>query len=62
MNIITKANRMDMWYNFYIKHNMHAVERKTIMMINKSKTLMNILNRNWRHPLIRKYSHVPFNT
>ena len=41
---------------------MHAVERKIFMMINKGKTLKNILNRNWRHPSIRKYSHVPFNT
>ena len=61
MNNITKAKRMDMLYDFYIKHNMHSFERKIILMINKDKTLKNILNRNWRHPLIRIYSHVPFN-
>ena len=30
---------MDMSYDFYIKHNMPAVERKLNMMINKDKTL-----------------------
>ena len=28
MNIITIAKKLDMSYNFYIKHNMHEVERK----------------------------------
>ena len=28
MNIITKANKLDMAYDFYINHNMHMVERK----------------------------------
>ena len=59
MKIITIVKEMDMSYDFYIKHNMH--ERKLIMMINKGKTIINKLNRNWRDPLIRKHSHVPFN-
>ena len=61
MNIITIASKLDMSYDFYIKHNVHAVERKLILMINKDKTLVNKLNRNWTHHLIRNYSHVPFN-
>ena len=61
MNIITIANKMDMSYDFYIKHNMDAVERKLILMINKDKTLISKLSRNWRHQLFKNYSHVPFN-
>ena len=37
MNIITIANKMYMTYNFYIKHNMHAVEWKLNAMVNKKK-------------------------
>ena len=46
MNIITIANQMDMSYDFYIKHNMNAVEWLLIAMINKNKNLMNKLVRN----------------
>ena len=59
MNIITMANKMDMSYDFYIKHNRHAVQWKLITMINKNETLINKINRNWRHPLARKFIHVP---
>ena len=45
--------------DFYIKHNMTAVEWKVNAMINKIKGLINELNRNWRHPLIRKFNYVP---
>ena len=37
MNIITIANKLDMSYDFCIKHNMHAVEWKINAMINKKK-------------------------
>ena len=60
-NFITLAKKLDMSYDFYTKHNMHDVERKLIMMINKDKTLINKLNQKWRHPLISKHSHVLFN-
>ena len=52
---------MNMSYDFYIKHKMNAVEWKLISMITKDKTLLNKLNRSWRHPLIRKNCHVSFN-
>ena len=55
MNIVTIANKMDMPYDCFIKHNMHAVEWKLNSMINKNKVLINNLNRNWRHPLNRKF-------
>ena len=46
---------MVMSYHFYIRHNMHAVEGILFAMINKNKSLIKKLNRNWRHPLIRKF-------
>ena len=61
LNIITIADKMDMSYDFYIKHNMHADEWKVISMINKNKTLINKLHRKWNHPLMRKFCHIPFN-
>ena len=44
--IITTANKKDTSYDFYIKHNMHAVEWKLFSMINKDKNLVNKSNRN----------------
>ena len=53
LNNITIANKMDMSYDFYVKHKMHAVERKLNAMINKKK-LVKSFRKNWRHPLNRK--------
>ena len=50
---------MDMSYDFYIKHNMHAGEKKITVMINKNETLINKLDRNWRHLLFGKFNHAP---
>ena len=44
-----------MSYDFYIKQNMHAVEWQLNFMINKNKALIKKFNRNWRHPLNRKF-------
>ena len=55
MNVTTKANEMDMLCDFYIKHNMPAVKWRLIGMINKNKKLIKKLNRDGRHPLIRKF-------
>ena len=46
---------MDLSYDFYIKHNMNAVECKINAMINKNKNLINKYNQNWRHYLKRKF-------
>ena len=54
MNIIRIANKMDILYDFYIKHIMHAVEWKLNAMINENKKLIKLFNGNWRHPLNRK--------
>ena len=55
MNIITISNKMDMSYDFYIKHNIHMIEWKLNAMINKNKKLINKFNETWRHPLNRKF-------
>ena len=55
MNIITIANKLDMPHDFYIKHNMQANEWKSKTIINKNKKLIIKLNRNWQHPLNRKF-------
>ena len=51
MDNIPIANKINMSYDFYIKHNMHAVEWKINALINKNKSLMYEFNRIWRHPL-----------
>ena len=55
MHITRTANKLDMSYDFNIKHNMHAVERKLNAKINKNKSLINEFNRIRRHPLNRKF-------
>ena len=60
MNIITIANKLDMSYDYNIKHKIHAVEWKLKAMINENENLINKLDRSKRHPLISKISHVPF--
>ena len=55
MNILTKGKKMEMSYDYYIEHIMHKVEWKINALINKNKKLINSFNRNWRHPLNRKF-------
>ena len=54
MNNITIANKLDMSYDFYIKHNMCSLEWKLNAMINKYNNLIKVFDRNWSHPLNRK--------
>ena len=51
MDIITLAQKRDMTYDFYLKHNMSAFEWKLNAMINKDKNLINKFPKNWRHPI-----------
>ena len=44
-----------MSYDFYLKHNMSALEWKLNAMINKNKSLIKKFPRNWRHPLNIKF-------
>ena len=55
MDIITLAHKRDMTYDFYLKHNKHAVERKLNQLIDKDKNLINKLPSTWVHPFNRKY-------
>ena len=59
-HIITVANKLDLSYDFYIKHNTHAVEWKLNAMINKNQNLIKKIIRNWRHPLSRKFESYIF--
>ena len=59
MNLITKANKLDLSYDFYIKHNVHAIEWNLNAMVNKNKILFDEVYRHWRYPLVRKFNHVP---
>ena len=61
LNNITIADKIDMSFDFYIKHKMHAVEWKLISMINKAKTIKINLCRIWRHAINRNYFHIPIN-
>ena len=40
---------------------MPMVERRINVIIAKNPQLINSIDRNKNHPLIRKYSHIPFN-
>ena len=53
MDIITLAHKRGMTYDFYLKYNMHAAERKLNQNINKDKNLINKLPATWVHPLNR---------
>ena len=55
MHTITIANKKVMLYDFYIKHNVCALEWKLNAMITKKKILINKFDRNWRHLLKRKF-------
>ena len=48
-------------YKNYINSPMPMVERRINFFIAKNPQLINSLDRNKNHPLIRKYSHIPFN-
>ena len=60
MQIITTAQKMDMSSDFFIKHNLHAVEWKINAMINKNKNLIEKNPRYWRHPLNKKFESYHF--
>ena len=55
MNIILVCNKVNMMYDYYMKHNKHAVEWDLNQIINKDKNLINKLPATWVHPLNRKF-------
>ena len=55
MDIKTLAHKRYMGYDFYLKYNMPAFERKLNAMINKDKNLIIKFPQIWRHPLNIKF-------
>ena len=55
MHIITFPGKLDMAYDFYLKHNLCALERKLNAMTNKDKSLIDKLPRKWAHSLKRNF-------
>ena len=55
MDIITLAHKLDMTYDFYLKHNMPAFQWKLNAIINKDKSLINKFPRNWIHPINTRF-------
>ena len=56
MDIVTLAHKRDITYEFYLKHNMPAVEWKTNQLINKNKNIINKFPRNWKHPFNTRFN------
>ena len=60
MAIKTTSDRCNMTHEHYINQPMQSVELRTKLVIAKNQQLVNSLKRDIEHPLIRKFSHVPF--
>ena len=56
MDIITLAHKRDMNYDFYLKHNMSALEWRINQLINKEKNLINKFPCGWRHPINTRFN------
>ena len=48
----------NMSYKYYINQPMSMLERRINFIIARNPRLINSLDRNKNHPLIRKYSHI----
>ena len=58
MIIKTISCMCNMSYKYYINQPMSMLERRMNFIIAKKPKLINSLDRNKNHPLIRKYSHI----
>ena len=56
----TVSNNSQLTFELYIERPMQMVELKLIMIIEENDHIMNASDRTTSHPLIRKYSHMPF--
>ena len=61
MIIDTTSCMCNMSCKHYIKQPMSMLERRRNFIIARNPHLINSLDRNENHPLINKYSHIPFN-
>ena len=55
MDIITRAHKREMTYDFYLKRIISTFKWKLNAMINKDKNLINKFPRNWRHTLTKNF-------
>ena len=53
--------RCNMTYKNYMNTPMSMLERRKNMIISKNPSLIKSLDIKENHPVIRKYSHIPFN-
>ena len=60
INII--SHMCNLTYEYYINQPMSMCEIKINMNIARNPHLINSLDRDKVHPLVRKYSHIPFNS
>ena len=58
MIINTISCLCNMTYKYYLSNPMSMLERRINYIISKNPELINTLDRNKNHPLIRKYSHI----
>ena len=61
MILKTINDRCNMTYKYYKNTPMSMIERRNNINIAKNPSLIKKINWNKNHPLIRKYSHIPFN-
>ena len=61
MTLNTINDICNMTYEYFIKQPMRMCERMINMNIAKNPQLINLLDRNKNHPLIRNFSDTPFN-
>ena len=58
MIIKTVSCMCNMSYKYYINQPLSMLERRINFIIARNPKLINCLNRNKNHPLIRKYSNI----
>ena len=61
MKIIIISDRCNMTYEYFINQPMRMCERKINVNIARNPHLIDSLDQSKNHPLIRKYSYIPFN-
>ena len=57
----TIGDKCQVTCNGYINKPMHMVERRLNLVVAKNPQLINSIDQNMKHRLVRKYSHIPFN-
>ena len=60
MKINISSDRCNMTYEHFMNQPMHMCERKINMNIAENPQLMNSLDQDKSHPLVRKHSHISF--